>query len=110
MTNEVDGGSGHPLDAALCLVHEGLAALADLALWQLDEGQLRVLAAGLDRAGLLAQGQLVRLLGEVDARGLPGQDGTRTSGAWLRWKTCRSRCDPANASRSSVKTARASRR
>ncbi len=87
MTFRVDdegGGGADALDAALALVTQGLARLADLELWQLSEAQLRQAAAGLDRAGLLSAAQQVRLLGEVDARGLPGQDGTGTPAGWLR--------------------------
>ncbi len=84
MTNRVDGGSGHPLDGALSALADALDQLADLELWQLSEAQLRQAAAGLDRAGLLSQAQQVRLLGEVDARGLPGQDGTGSPAGWLR--------------------------
>jgi hypothetical protein len=84
MTNLVDGGSGHPLEAALSALAGALDQLAGIELWQLAETQLRQAAAGLDRAGLLAQAQLVRLLGEVDARALPGRDGTASLGGWLR--------------------------
>ncbi len=87
MTFRVDdqgGGGADALDAALALVTQGLARLADLELWQLSEAQLRQAAAGLDRAGLLSAAQQVRLLGEVDARGLPGQDGTGSPAGWLR--------------------------
>ncbi len=66
MTFRVDdegGGGADALDAALALVTQGLARLADLELWQLSEAQLRQAAAGLDRAGLLSQAQQVRLLG-----------------------------------------------
>ncbi len=83
MTFRVDdqgGGGADALDAALALVTQGLAQLADLELWQLSEAQLRQAAAGLDRAGLLSQAQQVRLLGEVDARGLPGPGRHRLPG------------------------------
>jgi hypothetical protein len=65
-------------------VSAALDAVADLPTWQLSDGELAELALVLDRARRVADGQTVRLLGEVEARGLPGQDGTGTPGAWLR--------------------------
>ena len=84
MTDGVDtsGGAG-----ALAEVSTALAALRLLAgagLWQLPDADLARLAGLLDQVRRLADGQTVRLLGEVDSRGLPGQDGTGSPGAWLR--------------------------
>ena len=84
MTNRVDGGSGDALGAALSLVRAGMTAVAELPLWQQSEAGLKELATTLDELARQQEGQLLRLLGEVSARGLPGQDGTGSTGAWLR--------------------------
>src|SRR6476469_6040098 len=84
MTNRVDGGSGDALDAALSLVRAGMTAVAELPLWQQSDAGLRTLFADLDRLQLLAEGQQLRALAEVSTRGLPGQDGTGSLGAWAR--------------------------
>ncbi len=84
MTNRVDGGGALALDVVLSDLDDALDRLSALALWQLPDGSLKDLAAALDRARRRSEGQTLRLLGEVDGRGIPGQDGTRTSGAWLR--------------------------
>ena len=63
------------------------AALDELVaapLWQLSDDELRTVASALDRARRVADGQTVRLLAEVGARGLPAQDGTGSPAAWLR--------------------------
>src|SRR6476659_6525762 len=84
MTDRVDGGSGDALATALSLLRAGMTAVADLKLWQQSDTGLRDLAATLDELARQQEGQLLRLLGEVCARGLPGQDGTGSTGAWLR--------------------------
>src|SRR6476646_2102262 len=84
MTNDVDGGSGDALDAALSLVRAGMDAVAGLELWQQSDAGLRDLAGPLGELARQQEGQLLRLLVEVAARGLPGQDGTGSAGAWLR--------------------------
>ena len=58
------------------LLLDGLEQLAGAALWPLADADLETLAAALDGVRRLADGQSVRLLGEVESRGLPGQDGT----------------------------------
>src|SRR5690348_14411025 len=83
MTDRAGGGSATALDAVLSDLDEVFDRLSGLALWQLGDSALKALAAGLDRARRRSEGQTVRLLGEVDGRGIPGQDGTRTVGAWL---------------------------
>ncbi|HEX3003069.1 MAG TPA: hypothetical protein VHO27_02570, partial [Angustibacter sp.] len=84
MTNRTDGGGAPALDAVLSDLDDALDRLSQLQLWQLPDAGLKSLAAALDRARRRSEGQTVRLLGEVDGRGIPGQDGTGTSGAWLR--------------------------
>ncbi|HEX3005656.1 MAG TPA: hypothetical protein VHO27_15685, partial [Angustibacter sp.] len=84
MTNRADGGGAPALDAVLSDLDDALDRLSELALWQLPDAGLKSLAAGLDRARRRSEGQTVRLLGEVDGRGIPGQDGTKTAGSWLR--------------------------
>ncbi|KQX65702.1 hypothetical protein ASD06_08730 [Angustibacter sp. Root456] len=77
------GGAGDAR-AAVSALAEGLERLAGAALWPLGDGELAEVAGLLDQVRRLADGQTVRLLGEVDSRGLPGQDGTGSPGAWLR--------------------------
>jgi hypothetical protein len=84
MTDTVGTSGGAGALAAVSAAVEGLQQLADSGLWQVPDGALAELAEALDRVRRLADGQLVRLLGEVDSRGLPGQDGTGSPGAWLR--------------------------
>ncbi len=84
MTNRADGGGALALDAVLSDLDDAFDRISQLALWQLPDAALKTLAAALDRARRRSEGQTVRLLGEVDGRGLPGQDGTGTSGSWLR--------------------------
>ncbi|MGN6300067.1 MAG: hypothetical protein ACTHN8_03130, partial [Angustibacter sp.] len=85
MTDRVDtsGGAGDARAAVSALL-AGVEQLAGAALWPLADGELAGLADALDRVRRLADGQLVRMLAEVDSRGLPGRDGTGSSGAWLR--------------------------
>ena len=84
MTDRADGGGAPAMDAVLSDLEDVLDRLSDLPLWQLPDAGLKTLAASLDRARRRSEGQTVRLLGEVDGRGIPGQDGTRNSGGWLR--------------------------
>jgi hypothetical protein len=83
MTDRADGGGALALDAVLSDLDDALDRLSDLPLWQLPDAALKTVAAALDRARRRAEGQTIRLLGEVDGRGIPNQDGTRTTGAWL---------------------------
>ncbi|MGN6610914.1 MAG: hypothetical protein ACTHLJ_03995, partial [Angustibacter sp.] len=84
MTFRADGGGAVALDGVLSDLDDVLDRLAGLVLWQLPDAALKTLAAALDRARRRGEGQMLRVLGEVDGRGIPGQDGTRTAGAWLR--------------------------
>jgi Domain of unknown function (DUF222) len=85
MTDRVGtSGGGRDALAAASFVAGGLEQLAAAPFWPLGDGDLAALGSLLDRVRRLAEGQTVRLLGEVAARGLPGQDGTGTPGAWLR--------------------------
>ncbi|MGN6300056.1 MAG: DUF222 domain-containing protein [Angustibacter sp.] len=83
MTNRVDGGGALALDAVLSDLDDALDRLSDLPLWQLPDPALKTVAAALDRARRRTDGQTIRLLGEVDGRGIPGMDGTKTAGNWL---------------------------
>ncbi|MGN6612006.1 MAG: hypothetical protein ACTHLJ_09540, partial [Angustibacter sp.] len=76
MTDTVDTSGGAGALAAVTTAVAGLEQLAGAAFWQLSDADLTALAAALDRVRRLADGQTVRLLGEVESRGLPGQDGT----------------------------------
>ncbi|MGN6612293.1 MAG: DUF222 domain-containing protein [Angustibacter sp.] len=84
MTDTVDTSGGAGALAAVTTAVAGLEQLAGAAFWQLPDADLTALAAALDRVRRLADGQTVRLLGEVESRGLPGQDGTGSPAAWLR--------------------------
>ncbi|KQX64466.1 hypothetical protein ASD06_09870 [Angustibacter sp. Root456] len=79
---DTSGGAGAL--AAVTTALAGLEQLAGAAWWPLADADLGVLADALDQVRRLADGQTVRLLGEVEARGLPGQDGTGSPAAWLR--------------------------
>ncbi|MGN6132792.1 MAG: DUF222 domain-containing protein, partial [Nocardioidaceae bacterium] len=83
MTNRADGGGALALDAVLSDLDDALDRLSDLPLWQLPDPALKTVAAALDRARRRTDGQTIRLLGEVDGRGIPGMDGTKTAGNWL---------------------------
>ncbi|MGN6302955.1 MAG: DUF222 domain-containing protein, partial [Angustibacter sp.] len=83
MTNRVDGGGALALDAVLSDLDDALDRLSDLPLWQLPGAALKTVAAALDRARRRTDGQTIRLLGEVDSRGIPGMDGTKTAGSWM---------------------------
>ncbi|MGN6300573.1 MAG: DUF222 domain-containing protein [Angustibacter sp.] len=83
MTNRADGGGALALDAVLSDLDDALDRLSDLPLWQLRDAALKTVAAALDRARRRTDGQTIRLLGEVDGRGIPGLDGTKTAGNWL---------------------------
>ncbi|MGN6302406.1 MAG: DUF222 domain-containing protein, partial [Angustibacter sp.] len=84
MTDRVDTSGGAGALAAVSAAVEGLQQLAGSGLWQESDSGLRALAGLIDQLRRLADGQLVRLLAEVDSRGLPGQDGTGSPAAWLR--------------------------
>ncbi|MGN6301044.1 MAG: hypothetical protein ACTHN8_08130, partial [Angustibacter sp.] len=78
MTNRADGGGALALDAVLSDLDDALDRLSDLPLWQLPDPALKTVAAALDRARRRTDGQTIRVLGEVDGRGIPGMDGTKT--------------------------------
>ena len=83
MTARVDGGGGTAVGAVLADLSDALDRLSGLALWQAGEPDLTALAVGLDRAQRRVECQTLRLLGEVDGRGLPGGNGTKNVASWL---------------------------
>ncbi|MGN6300650.1 MAG: DUF222 domain-containing protein [Angustibacter sp.] len=83
MTDRADGGGALALDAVLSDLDDALDRLSALPLWQLPDPALKTAAAALDRARRRTDGQTIRLLGEVDSRGIPSTDGTKTAGNWL---------------------------
>ena len=83
MTAGGRAAGGTAVEAVLADLSDALDRLSGLALWQAGEPDLTALAVGLDRAQRRVEGQTLRLLGEVDGRGIPGREGTKNVGSWL---------------------------
>jgi hypothetical protein len=84
---------------------EALAEAAAARLWSLGDAELAELVVAAGRVAARAQGLLLRLVGEADAREALTADGATSSAAFLRHRL---RLSPAEAA-SCAKTARATR-
>ena len=85
-----------PAAAALAAVRAGREQLGEVAVWQLGDGELLRATEHIYREVTALQAQALRLLAEVDTRGLGPDAGSRCTAAWL---TARVQMRPGTAQR-----------
>src|SRR5438477_8896553 len=69
--------------AALAHAREAMDDIDDMAAWRLGDAELLATVQGLFRLVSIVQAQALRLLAEVDQRGLAADAGSPTTAAWL---------------------------
>ena len=97
--------TGSALAAAVERAGAALGEAAEASVWSVGDGELAGLVVEAGRVAARAQGLLLRLVGEADARDVLTADGATSSAAFLRGRL---RMSPGEAS-SCAKTARAVR-
>lgn len=75
---------GHPVATAVTEIAAVLDGVSDASLWSMTDGQVASVTAAAGRLVARAQGLLVRLVGEVDARELGCRAGASTTAGWVR--------------------------
>ncbi len=73
-----------PVSGPLAAVRAALAEVVAAPAWQRSDVDLAAMSADLLALSRLAQGQAVRMLGEVAERGLPATSGAGTLATWVR--------------------------
>src|SRR6266540_4140631 len=99
MSFTMEGFGGHPVAELLSAVNDAAVKVADAEFWSLSDAEavaaLTTVARGIEQLTAIK----LRLVADVDGRGLAGRAGAPSMQAWLRHRL---NCTPAHAKRDAV--------